>query len=116
MISLVVTLAESHCPGGSVQYLRTVGRWFDPRDQPILFPRTDDSHCDKIHSSRTTVHCFDDGNVGKQPVAWTEYCAEYWLKGIPKSPDRFTGHRDVTEKILKKALNTIQSINSCYTK
>ena len=23
---------------------------------------------------------FDDGNVGKQPVAWKEHSAEYWLK------------------------------------
>ena len=22
----------------------------------------------------TAVHCFDDGYVGKQPLAWKEYC------------------------------------------
>ena len=26
------------------------------------------------------THCFDDGYVGKKPVAWEEYCADYWLK------------------------------------
>ena len=28
----------------------------------------------------SAVHCFDNGYVGKEPVAWKEYCAEYWLK------------------------------------
>ena len=45
----------------------------------IFFPKIDDSHCDRIHSSLTAVHCFDNGCVGKQPVAWKEYCLEYWL-------------------------------------
>ena len=43
----------------------------------FFFPRIDDSHCDRIHSSLTTVRCFDNGYVGKQPVAWKEYCVEY---------------------------------------
>ena len=42
-----------------------------------FFPNIDDSHGDKIHSSITVVPCFQDGYVGKQPVAWNEYCAEY---------------------------------------
>ena len=30
--------------------------------------------------------------VGKQPVAWTEYCAEYWLKELQEGMDyRYTG-------------------------
>ena len=37
--------------------------------QPIFFPKIDDSYCDRIHSSLTTVHCFEDGYVRKQPVA-----------------------------------------------
>ena len=54
----------------------------------------------------------DNGYVGKQPVAWNaEYCAEYWLKGLTKSMDRCTGRRDITEILLKAALNTTQSIN-----
>ena len=44
----------------------------------IFFPRIEDSHCDRMHSSLTSVHCFDNGNVGKQPVAWKECCVEYW--------------------------------------
>ena len=61
----------------SVEDLRTGGRWFDPRARPIFFPRIGDSHCDRIHSSLTAVHCFDNGYVGKQPVAWKEFCDEY---------------------------------------
>ena len=65
---------------------------------PIFFPRIDDSHCDRIRYSLTDVHCFDDGNVGKQPVVWEEYCAEYRLKELGESMDRCTNgnRRDVT--------------------
>ena len=28
-----------------------------------------------------------DGYVGKQPVAWKEYCAEYWLKELQEIMD-----------------------------
>ena len=45
--------------------------------------RTDDSQCDRIHSSLTPVHCFKDGYVGKQPVAKKEYCGEYWYYRQP---------------------------------
>ena len=34
---------------------------------PAFFPWIDDNHCDRIHSTLTTVHCFDNGYVGKQP-------------------------------------------------
>ena len=61
---------------GSTADLRTGGPWFYPR----LGPMINDSHCDRIHSSLTAVRCFDNSSVGKQPVAWKEYCAEYWLK------------------------------------
>ena len=44
----------------SVQDLRTGGRGFDPRARSIFCSRTDDKHCDRIHSSLTSVHCFDD--------------------------------------------------------
>ena len=45
----------------------------------MFFPRIDDSHCDRIHSSLIAVHCLNNGYVGKQPLAWKEFCAEYWL-------------------------------------
>ena len=72
----------------------------------IFFPRTDDGH-----SPLTAVHSFDNKYVGKQPVTWIEYRAEYWLKELQESMDRCTGLRDVTEILLKMALNTIKSIN-----
>ena len=77
--------------------------------RPIFFPRIDDSHCDKIHSSLTAVRCFDNGYMGKQSVVWKEYCAEYWLREVQQeNMDRYTGRRNITEIQLKKALNTIQ--------
>ena len=56
----------------------------------------------------TTVPCFDSGYVGKQPVAWKEYCEEYWLKEVQESMDRCTGRCDITEILLKTTLNTMQ--------
>ena len=71
----------------------------------------DDGHCDRIHSSLTTVRCFEKGYQEKQPMAWKEYCAEYWLKELQESMDRCTGWRNITEILLKISLNIIQSIN-----
>ena len=79
--------------------------------RPIFFPRIDDSHCDSIHSSLTTVRCFYHGYVGKQQVAWKEYCAEYWLKDLQESMDRCTCSREVTEILLKTALTLSQTTN-----
>ena len=75
----------------------------------IFFPRIDNSHRGRICYSFTAVHCFDNGNVGKQPVAWKEYCAEHRLKELQESMDRCTGRRDilVTEILLRTPLNTI---------
>ena len=42
----------------------------------LFFQRIDDSHFDRILSSLTAVRCFDNGYVGKHPVAWKEYCAD----------------------------------------
>ena len=86
--------AEPHSSVGSLADLRT-GHWFDPRLD---------------HNSLTTVHCFDNGFVGKQPLAWKEYCAEYWLKELQESMDRCSGGCDITEILLKTPLNTIRSI------
>ena len=49
--------------------LRIVGSWFEALAWPIFFLSIDDSHCNKIHSSLTAVHCFDNIYVGKQLVA-----------------------------------------------
>ena len=42
-------------------------------------------------------------------MAWKEYCAEYWLRELQESINRYTGHSNITEILLKTALNTIQS-------
>ena len=104
--------AEPHCLVGSVRDLRTGCRWFDPLARPTYFPKIDDSHCDRIHSSLTAVHCFDDGYVGKQPVACEEYFAKHWLKELKESMDRCIGCCGITEILLETALNTIQPINA----
>ena len=54
----------------------------------------------------------EDGHVGKQLVAGKEYCTKHWLKKMRKIMDRCIGHGNVTEIMLKKALNTIQPIGS----
>ena len=58
----------------------------------------------------TAVRCFCNGYVGKQPLAWKEYCVEHWLKELQESMDRCTDRSDITEILLNTALNTIQSI------
>ena len=75
--------------------------------RPIFLPRIDDSHCNRIHSSLATVHCFDNGYVGMQTVAWMEYCAEYWLKELQEGKDRCTGHLDITEILLKTVIKDL---------
>ena len=57
--------------------------------RPIFLPRTDDRHCDRIHFSLASVHCFDNGYVIKQPVARREYCAEYWFNRSPGMQGKF---------------------------
>ena len=84
--------------------------------RPIFFPRIDDSHCDRIHSSLTAIRWFDNGYVGKQPVALGKMtCAGYWLKELQESMDRCTGRRDVSDILLKTTLNTIKLFNQSST-
>ena len=104
--------AEPNRSVGSVADSRREGRWFDPCSANIL-PKIDDSHCDRIHFSLSAVRYFDNGYVGKQPVAWKEYCAEYWLKELQESMDKFTGRLDITDTLLKTALNTVQPSSFC---
>ena len=84
--------------------------------RPLFFPRVDVSHCDRIHSSLTAVYCFDDGYVGKQPFVWEEYCAEYLSKEPQESMGMYTGRCDITEILLKMALNTKHLINHVFKK
>ena len=88
--------AECHSSVGSVADLRTGGGWFNPRVSQYSFQGLM-SHCDRVRSSLTTDRCFDNGYMGKQPVAWEEYCAEYWLKELQGSMDRCIDPHDITE-------------------
>ena len=76
----------------------------------IFFQRIDEGHGVGTWSSLTTVHCFDDGYIGKLSVAWIVYCAEYWVKELQERMDRYTGCSSITEKMLNMTLDTIQSI------
>ena len=78
---------------------------------PTFFPRINDSFCDRIRSSLTSVHYFDNVYLGKQPVGWKEYCAEYWLKELQNSMDRCTGLHYITERLSKLEFNNKQSPN-----
>ena len=102
--------AEPHSSVGNVADLKTGGHWFDPKLCQYFFREL------MIIIARgliplTAVHCFDDGYVGKQPVAWKEYYAEYWFKELQERIDRCTGHYDITNILLKTGLNTMQSVN-----
>ena len=43
--------------------------------------------------------------VEKQPVPWKECCVLYWCEKSRKHISKWTGCRDMTEKLLRKALN-----------
>ena len=84
----------------------------DPKNRTSLFrtpglanilPEIDSSRHNRIHSSLTAVHGFDDGYVGKQPVACKEYCMGYWFKELQESMDCGTGCSN--EVMLKTALS-----------
>ena len=50
---------------------------------------------------KKTVHSFDNGYVGNQPVAWKEHCVKYGLQVPDEHMDRCAGCRDVTENAVK---------------
>ena len=62
---------EPHSSVGSVADLRTGGRSFDPR----LGQYSLRGLMIVIVAELTAVRCFDNGYVGKQPVALKGYCA-----------------------------------------
>ena len=81
---------EPHSSVGSVQDLRK-GVLSPGSASQRFFPRIDDSHCDRIHSSLTSVYCFDDGWLCRRAASgWPAYCAEYWLKELQESMDSCT--------------------------
>ena len=97
-------LAKPHNSVSSIVDLKTGGRWFDPHlglysfGGLMLIITTG-----FIPLSPLSV-VFDNGYVGKQPVAWKEYCAEYWLKELQRSMDGCNGRCDITEILLKNSI------------
>ena len=65
-----LVIAEPGISVYRIQDLRLGSCWFNPPAQSIFFLRIDDNHCDRIHSTLTAVHIFNNGYVQKQPVAW----------------------------------------------
>ena len=53
-----------------------------------------------IHSSLKLDLCFDDIFVGKQSVAFKEFCAKNWYKKLEESMDGCTCHLKITEMML----------------
>ena len=78
--------------------------------RPIFFLRIDDSHSYRIHSSLTDVRCFDNG-CGEAASGLERTLCRVLVKELLESMDRCSGLRDITEILLKTALNTIQLIN-----
>ena len=69
--------AEPCSSVGSTQDLRTGGCCFDPLLGQYSFCGLMDRHWNTSHSALTAFHFFNNGFVGKQLVAWEEYCAKY---------------------------------------
>ena len=68
---------------------------------PIFFPWIGDSQQDTFLSHLCPLfQQWLSATVGKQPVAWKEYCAEYCLNELQESMDRCAGRRDITEILL----------------
>ena len=67
-----------------VQNLRTGGSWFDHRLgnflSEIMLRR------EPLSSRRCPLFYY--GYLGKQSVAWKEYCADYWWQKLQESMDR----------------------------
>ena len=70
--------AEPYISFGSVQdpVLENMMSLVQSPAWQTLLPRTDNNQCNRIHFSLAAVHCFDNGYVREQPVAWKEYCAK----------------------------------------
>ena len=71
--------AKSHRSVDSVADLKTGGHWFNPRHGQYSF-----RGLRIVIATRfiplSPLSVVSIMVVGEQPVAWKEYCAEYWLK------------------------------------
>ena len=118
MLILLVSnlVAEPHGSVGSVVDLRTGGRWPDSQLGQYSFQGLMIVIATGFIPLSPLVRCFDNSYLGKQPVVWKDYCAEYWLKEVQESIDRCTGCRDITGILLKVCVkhHTINELNLVY--
>ena len=113
----------------SVQDLRTGGRWYDSPAPSIFFPRIADRWFDPQlgqYSFRGLLIVIATGFISLPPLSivstmlmWesSQWLGENivritWLNILQESMDRCTGRCDITETLLKRGLNTIQSTNN----
>ena len=93
-LNLLNTRSSTKCSVVCVEDLRTRDRWFERPARPILFPRTDDSHCDRNYSSLTTVFCF----CGKAASGLERTLCGVLVKRThgQESMERYTSRPDIT--------------------
>ena len=103
-------VAEFHSSVGSVQDFRTGGRWFDPRLGQysfrvlIIVIATGFIPLSALSIVSTIVMWESSQWLGKN-IVWSTG------KELQESMDRYTDRRDITEILLKTALNIIQSVD-----
>ena len=109
---ILIYYAGPHSSVSSVADLRTGGRWFDPWLRQYSFRglmiviATGFIPLSPLSIVSTNVIWESSQWLGKNVVCQ--------LKKFQVSIDRCTGRRDITEILLKTALNTVQSINLIY--
>ena len=62
-------------------------------------------HANVLHLQHTNFE-----TLFQMEIAWEDCCVECWCEKTRKCMSRWTGRRDITEKLLKTALNINQSI------
>ena len=108
--SLHFSSPSSYGSLGSIEDLRTGGRWFEPLAWPIFFLNVGDSHCNRIHpalgfSIFLTIFLWESRQwLGKNIVQSTglKNSSKVWISTLAAA---------IIEITLETAFNTIQSIN-----
>ena len=90
-----------------VQGLRTGSRWFDPQLGQYSF-RGLTIVIATIFIPLAPLSIVS--TMVKVAIVFDEYFAEHWLIGLRETMYRCNSRRDITEILLKTALNTIQSM------
>ena len=109
-IFLSLVLQSPCSSGGSVTGCQSRGCEFESQFDQHSFWRLTTSLWQDHTSSTNGLSVY----VEKQPVAWKKCCMEYWCEKAKKHMSRWTGGLEMTEKLLKTALNWNQSINPFF--